>query len=345
MLLNKLKYHEAIRLFIIWENLIHKASGETIKSFSALHKTDEYWQDNLKCSLYRLAHAQLGKTVDLVTDDDLIRNALKTFNHTFIDTVENKASEISDFSGTIIIDRNNIRLSEKLNGNEYIIKWNASTGRYSLLIDSLGMPAGNPKTNSNIHKLAGWGGTEARNSQIEKLIKVYNSITPEINTRLLIDCFVPKSIQPGNVYKKNGIHWKRKKTILKAYLNKTSLVLNNNEGIKKFIFVELEVSPLCDSVQGKWLKSRLLPGILIPKEFITDYDENRESLYTQIPVLKIKSQFYKPVFDFRLLKSVEIETRKSKLDQPLFRVKRELFADILTRFSSHASRIGVTCIE
>lgn len=345
LLLKKLKDHEAIRLFTIWENLIHKASGETVKSFSALHKEDDYWQNNLKCSLYRMAHAQLGKTVDLVTEDELIRNALKTFNHTFIDTVESKVSEITDFSGTIRIDRKNIRLSAKLNGNEYTIKWNAKSGEYSLFIDGVGMPAGKPTMTTKVDKLSGWGGTPEKKAQIEKLIKVYASIEPEINTRLLIDFTVSKSIQPGNVYKKNGIHWNRKKKILKAYLRETSSVLNNNKEIKKFIFVELEVSPLCDRVQEKWLKSRLLPGVLIPKEFINNYDEKRESLYKQIPVLKIESQYYKPVFDFRLLKSVDIETRRSKLDQPLFRVKRELFADILTRFSSHASRIGVTCIE
>jgi hypothetical protein len=335
---------DAFRFFTIWESIIKQASGKIVTIFSTLHKPDKFWQDNLKSSIYRMAHAQLGKTVDFVEENELIKNALKTLNHTFLDVVENEISKISNLSGKVKIDRNSISFSKEINNNEFKIKWKAKTGKYQLFVAGQRMPAGNPNETGKIQKLIGWGGNQEINGQINSVINEYLSIKTDINTRLLIDFSAIKSIYPGNVYQVMGIRLKRKKSILGSYFDKDEPILSNDLEVKKIILVELEVSPLCDCTQDKWLKSRRLPGILIPDGFPVQPKTDAEYSY-KIPLFKIGSSNYLPVFDFRLLNSTEIIGGVKRLRKPLFKIRNELFADILSRLSSHANRIGITCLE
>jgi len=347
---DKLKKTETFNLFTLWEGLIHKASGDIIKDYSSLHETNDYWQDNLKYSIYRMAYAQLGKTVDTVPESELIKNALKTLNQTFLDVVENKISNVSNLPGTTRIERDNISFSKKINNIEYRIKWKATSGKHQVYINNNLIPAGDRGVDK-INDLLKKGRTADEKTHIANIVSEYLSIKPEINSRLLIEFSNPNFIQPGHVYKKEVADWKRRKELLKNYFKKNSQVLDSegeylirSNELKKNIFIELEVTPMCDYVQGKWMKSRLLPGLLVLEKYCNDL-QSPESFYSQIPLLKIKGQSYKPVFDFRLLKSVDIEKDQNKLQKPLFRTRNELFADILSRLSSHASRVGIAFFE
>jgi hypothetical protein len=344
LLLKELAKNDGIRLFTIWETLVHRAAGEIVNSFSSLHETDEYWQDNLKHTIYRMAQAQLGKTVTTVKEDELIRNALKTVNHALLDVIENKISEITGLAEAIRIDGGDLSYSKQIGCRKYRIRWASGTEKYQLFAEDAGKPWGNHKREVNgVAKLAGWG-SQADKAAIEVLIKEYLSVPLEINTRLLVNAFAPKSITPGNVYEIK-IQWKRKRKLLETYWTRDQLdklrALSNTD-IKEFVFIELEVSPLCDYSQAKWLKSRLLPGVLIPEKFISHLKKS-ESFYKEIPSLRIDGSRYIPVFEFRLLKSVDLEKDNSR--QPMFKLKNEVLADIITRLSGHVSRVGVTCVE
>jgi hypothetical protein len=126
---DKLKGVDSFHLFTIWENLVNKAAGKTVASFSKLYQTDEYWTDNLKSGVYRMAYARLGKTIDSVDEDELIRNALKTLNHSFLDTLENEISETTSLSGIVKVDKNFVVFTKKLDGCEYKIKWPVNKDR------------------------------------------------------------------------------------------------------------------------------------------------------------------------------------------------------------------------
>ncbi len=340
----------AFSLFTIWERMIHRASGETVKSYADLHKMNEYWQDNLEYSIYRMAHAQLGKTVETVSEHELIKNALKTLNNTFLDIVENEISNELKLPDIIQINREKISFVKKVDANEFKIKWTAGSGNYQLYINNVLVPAGFKGT-GDIKKLASKGRTDIEKEQVKSLIEEYLSIKPEINNRLLIDFNTGKSIQPGNVYVKTSLKSDNKKRILKSYFKPNSIVINS-EGdcilddaeLNKFIIIELEVTPICDYVQEKWLKSRLLPGLLVPEKY-SEFIKDSEAAYNQIPLIKIRQDCYKPVFDFRLMKSIDIETNEKKLKKPIFRIRNEPFVDILSRLASHISRIGISYIE
>jgi hypothetical protein len=348
----KLAGINSFHLFTLWENLVHESSGEIVKTFSTLYPLNQYWEENLKHSVYRMSHAQLGKTVDLVDEHSLVENALKTINTTFLDVVEKKTSSLSKLSNSVKIDRNNISFSKKIGAEEYQIKWKAKTGLYKLYIDGVRMPIGSRTESKNISSLLNWGGSSQKNN-IKLVLDEYLSITPEINTRLLIDLAPPKTIQPGHVFLKENIHWKRKRNLLKTYFDESKselfkkdttgkYIISNND-ISRILFIELEVTPQCDYVQNKWRKSRLLPGVLIPQNLHKDKEmNNSDSFYRQIPLVKINGETYEIIFDFRFFKSIDI---KSGISIPFFRVRNELFSDILSRLSSHASRMGITVIE
>ncbi|MBU0713530.1 hypothetical protein KJ762_12205 [bacterium] len=346
----ELEKADAFHLFTIWENLINKAAGKTVGSFSNLYRTDKYWTKNLKSGIYRMAHAQLGKVIDSVDDNDLIRNAIITLNRSFLDVLENDINETIDLSSIIRINRTAVSFTKSMNNTEYTIMWKVRLGKFKLLINGRKV-----LEKTNIERIAGYGNTVDEQDITRKLVEEYVSISPEINTRLLIEFPTSKSIQPGNVYKIEDIHWNRKRSLLANYYIANNDILGKNDTgqykvsngeLKKIIFVELEVTPLCDYAQNKWLKSRLLPGLLVPERYAKTLEKNKsESLYKIIPLIKINGQCYKLVFNFHLLKSVDIEKDDRKLIQPLFRVKKEVCADIRSRLSSHANRIGITAIE
>jgi len=350
---SKLEEADTLQLFTIWENLINKASGKVVESFSALYPTDNYWRDNLKSGIHRLAHAQLGKTIDSADEDDLIRNALKTINQSFLDVVERYINDTQNLSAIIKLDRNVISFTKNLGADEYKIIKRTKTARYQLLINDAKMPTGQPRDTKDIKKLTGYGSNNTQNTNIEGLIKEFQSITPEINTRLLIDFPKSRTIQPGNIYQKEGIHWNRKRNLLRSYYDPNAAIFKRDTGgsyqvayseIKKFVFIELEITPLCDYMERKWKKSRLLPGVLIPEGYTAEISES-DSIYKIIPVVKISGKDYKPVFNFHLLKSTDIEEDPNRLRVPLCRAKREVCADIQSRLSSHAGRVGIAYVE
>lgn len=349
----RLEEADTFQLFTIWENLINKASGEIVKSFSALYPTDEYWRDNLKTGIYRLAHAQLGKTIDSANENELIINALKTLNHSFLDVLENEISSKTDLSETINIDKEAICYARKIAGTEYKIKWAVDSGRFQLFINDVLTPTG-AKGSSNINELIKKAPDGENKSRVETVIREYRSMTPKINTRLLIDSNVTLSVQPGNVWVRKVRFLSRRRELAKNYFNKETDVIDkegncklSDKELRKLSFIELEITPLCDYVQNKWLKARLLPGILVPEKY-AEMASNPESLYKQIPLViieRIDGKLYKPVFNFNLLKSCDIEDMKNNLGEPIFRVRNQLFADILSRLSSHINRVGIASVE
>lgn len=349
----KLNGTNAFHLFTLWEGLISKSSGEIVNNFSTLHKKNKYWEENLKHSIYRMSKAQLGATVNEVSENELLKNALKTMNSTFIDSLENKLSTFADISSTIRIDKGNILYLKEFEGIEYKIR--LKRDKYSLFIDGVKMPVGNAKETPKINSIAGWGGNPLKNDNISNMVKEFLSITPEINTKLLLDLTPPNSIQPGNVFKKEVVNWKRRRNLIGNYYDQSADIFKkdplgaftiSNDQLKKFIFIEIEVTPLCDYVNNKWRKSRLVSGILIPEEFNKNLVSGASShyLYTEIPSIKINNLHYRAILDFRLFKSIDIQQGRLT-PPPLFRVRSELFADILSRLSSHASRVGIAFLE
>ena len=338
---------DSFQLFTSWESAVNRAAGTTVENFASLCSINEHWSNNIKNVIFRMAHAQLGKNVVNVGNDEVLNNALKTMNSTFLDSVEHHYQPANGFSSRVGFNKNNIQFSQSVNGEKFEIKRNYKGNKYQVYIDDILVPA-----NSHgvaLDKVPNQGGA-AHKAHLETLKTAYESITPLINTKLLVDTKTSAQVQPGNIYLKNVPNWRRRISLIRNYYkeckspvwDKDGKFLLSNEELKAFRFIELEVSPICDYAQNKWLKYRLLPGVMIPEKYSFELS-NGESFYDAIPFVKIDGVSYKILFDFRLLKSTDMSDHDSA--KPYFRLRSELSASILSRLSSHASRIGFTSVE
>lgn len=355
-LLFKLEGMDILQLFAVWENCINKTSGDIVKSFSSLHNLDEYWQSNLRSTMYRMAHTQLGKIIDSVDSGELIKNAIKTLNYIFLGTLENATFKNNDFLKAIEIDENIASFSRNRNGKKYEIRWAVKSREYQLYIEGNVFPSGaGAKKRERIYDLCQRGQNNPEIDFIKHIIDDYLSIEPDINTKLFVDFNLSINEGPGVIYRKSARGQKKKRILLGNYFEKESIIFKQNndqtyvvkdEKLKEIIFVELNVVPSCDHAQEKWVKAkmRLLPGVIFPGEYLKDLKKG-DSFYKAIPLLKIDNKCYQCIFDFRLLKSEDIPKSIHRKRKPWFKIRNEVLADILSRLSSHASRVGVAFIE
>lgn len=175
---------------------------------------------------------------------------------------------------------------------------------------------------------------------------VNEEIIGKLNTSLLLDTTTRSEVYPGNIYEEE-----QDAEIIKDILN-----VNDNDplvSIKNISkVVSLEVSPLCDFVQKKMRKSRLLKGVILPEKIpcgngstfnIWNKIKQKAAYIYTSPVFYYSNQLYKIVFDFRYFSSVPITEIQNK--SPVFRLRKEILTDIQIKLASHISRTGVLYLE
>lgn len=172
-----------------------------------------------------------------------------------------------------------------------------------------------------------------------------DEIYARINKLLLIedDNLNQEFVIPGNVYEiKNG----------KNKFNVLEFPTHENVNIEKHIAIEL--TPPCDFSCGKKIISRLIRGVIYSIN-----DKSKVNIKNVKNKLLNKDYYYKefwPVymdswikiitFDFRYLYEETDDNLKNKNKYKLiFRVKPKLFADILQKFSSYSSRLGLSVMR
>ena len=117
------------------------------------------------------------------------------------------------------------------------------------------------------------------------------------------------------------------------------------------MLIQIEVSPLCDYLQGKLKLSRFVYGVLMPASVDINGNKvnvndllNKHALYMYVsPLIKYEKNLYRIVVDFRYFKAENSAIWKGK--QPLFRLRKEILNDIQIRLSSHINRLGILYLE
>jgi hypothetical protein len=199
--------------------------------------------------------------------------------------------------------------------------------------------------NKSVEKLS-VGNSQDEINIINTFKELYKNTSPKLNAELLISTRSAPDLQPGNVYYKT-VTGKRKRNLLNTYF--TGFDKKNNEGyinkISEIFFIELECTPVCDYSQKKWLRSRILPGVMYPASFFNSVNQNSDSLYKEIPPFKYKNSIFRLIFDYRLFRSINLEDDNNLPSQFLFRLKSGVLVDIQARISSHVSRPGIITIS
>jgi len=158
----------------------------------------------------------------------------------------------------------------------------------------------------------------------------------DLNARIFIDGSAPQNAAaiPGNVYE-----------ILEE---ENIFIVDGAPANSRKVVIEL--TPPCDFATGRnGTLYRLIGGFIIEapaEKHLKDY--NKEHHYKYIDSISIPGSA-NPVgvrFDFRYLGTIQerelLDAGKYRL---LFRVKDKLFADILQKCGSHASRLGIPFIK
>lgn len=84
-----------ISLIILWENIIHKSTGQTVNAIcNDLYEYNDSWNKNMLKIFLKLAEANAGKNLDVKSNVDVINNSFEIINSIFFDSVEqNYASD------------------------------------------------------------------------------------------------------------------------------------------------------------------------------------------------------------------------------------------------------------
>jgi hypothetical protein len=347
-------------LFTRWEAQVHKAAGQTVRSYTTLHTDSSHWAENLKYFIYRMAEAQEG----IVKFDNarLMASALRTLNQTLLDDVENNVASLSAVVILAAADLEKLKFSATYNNIEYCIQLSTNRQKYQFFKSKSLIPTGSSGYKTILElkrKVKAHLGTAApidQNDQIavDELFKIYSDLKHELNSKLHIDGKPISDLIPSNLFQKNVRFISRRKTLLENYFKfetddngdrkSTGLFELDETELRKILFVELEVTPPCDFAQKKWRKSRVLPGILIPENHHEKYPHHEtDCIYSALPIVRIKNENYKAIFDFRLFKSVDFEKMKL-LGKPLCRFRHELHADIISKLSNHINRLGIAAL-
>lgn len=170
------------------------------------------------------------------------------------------------------------------------------------------------------------------NTRLSKADSEVLNIFSQLNSRLLIDetNISSKKIIPGTVYQ----------------IIESKNVYTHPQLPKDAIPIVIEMTPPCNFSKKNSLKSRLLSG------YILKYDNNKipkeDFFYKELMPIKLidDDNIRMILFDFRLINNIETaELSDTKKYKRLFKANDKLFADILQKMSSYASRFGLSIIK
>lgn len=169
-----------------------------------------------------------------------------------------------------------------------------------------------------------------------------------LNERICIDTtsISQNIIVPGNVYKvkdsKSPLRVKLSETPHKNFLQKICKTT--------IIPIAIELTPPCDFSNEKKKISRFVGGYIfdVPQTITKDPLGNNKSdrIYNLWPISINDEKICYIIFDFCYLYTPsESEICDLKKYEVWFRAKPKLFSDVLQKFSSHASRLGLSSIN
>ena len=86
----KMEGNEALQLFISWENLVQRATGKIVNDFSSLNPLDSNWNNKMTTIFWKMAVGFAGKQLKKENPDEIIKNALYSFNGAFLDALNSE---------------------------------------------------------------------------------------------------------------------------------------------------------------------------------------------------------------------------------------------------------------
>lgn len=326
-------------LFVLWENLIKKSSASSINGVSSSIEMNDLWEKNMRNVIFRMAKAQTGQNE--ISTETALKASLATLTYSFSEEID---SSVRDYKFPDYINLNNqFIFSAQNNSDTYGIQEFEDANEIKCKINKNGADLKySVKGTEVIHSVKkkvfhnlSEGVTEPDKSVVKKMVYTFLSIPFHINTKLHIEINPAKDLTPGNVYIIDLEGGKKAQYLLTYFEKVTDLPID------QILFIELEISPICDYAQTKWKKSRLVSGIIYPSNLIPK--SQGDHLFRVQPTFLIDNKPCKIIFDFHLFKSLDLDVVKARNIK--FKLKRELLLDIIANLSGHVNRPGIAFVQ
>jgi hypothetical protein len=91
---SELKKIGAFYIFLLWENMVNRASNKIVGDFSALQNGPPDWNNRMLDMFLKLGESYAGKQLDKTKAPNVIKSALLSFNSLFSDILEEETSKL-----------------------------------------------------------------------------------------------------------------------------------------------------------------------------------------------------------------------------------------------------------
>ncbi len=326
--------------FLLWESLVNNSAGSVTNKITSFYRNENVnWNDTTKFLLHKLAKAYSGIAGEGYDGLTRLKNALYTLSNPLIDDIDICINKTTDELFNDLVSKDEVKVANfnsMLNKTllvSYQIDDILQPGNVYLQLNELNLRQ-EEINNTWKNKLVVLESVPAEKMSAEKkgeakesIDKKYNVFLSEIKA-LIIDI------------KKDA------NNLINGCLNTIKLEAEKETRKRIFdesIYVDLNVTPICDFAQKKTSVYRFLPGILVKEEFKEYLITGTAYLYISDPVVHVLGDNYIFVFDFRFLHS--IRDQDVQYQKPEFRLKHQLISDIQVKLSSHVSRSGIYFID
>jgi len=184
-------------------------------------------------------------------------------------------------------------------------------------------------------------------------------LVANVNSKLLLSFDKTETVVPGNVYNNSNDRGMKNRIIQdiiddSTFIDEFEPTLNKDETeskdslFQKFIntirqrlasestSINIEVTPICDYSQKKYVNNRIIGGVLLPIKYLVNLKRTADFFYTSAPILYNKEIFV-IVIDFRYLESKDSGTLKNSI----FRIRHVFLNEIQVNLARQISRPGL----
>lgn len=309
-----IKKNQAYSTLVYWENKVHKSADYTLQSIFSNY-SDEEWHNKTNFIIDKLSQAYLGfKNHKQSNYIQRTKGALQAFNNIFYDTLESQINILSNIH------------------DQDLLKYDESTINKSTIIDLLNYKLIASETEMEEIDYTGMV-IEDSNSKSDPIFNnILNESVDRFEFKNEIDNFQVLDEKQQN------------KEIDKKYKSMRSL---NRESWKKVYVV---VTPLCDKVQNKYVKIRVVKGIIIESKFKKYLDKKTEALYIS-PSFNFddtSDKSYNLIINYRYFFTYPNDKKlvnSIKQIKPIFRLRSSIIAEIQSKLARHINRQGILYVE
>lgn len=304
--------HQAYSTLVYWENKVHKSADNVLQTiFNAYN--DKLWVDKTNFIISKLGEAYLGfKNYKTSSYIEKTKGSLQAFNNIFYDSLESDINLISHIE------------------EQEILKFDESLLEKEKLLDTI-----------NFKLLA---------STTEVDLDYTGTVSEDINQNSdkIFEAILNESFDRFSVISEiTNFDILNSKT-QNSELNKVSSA-KRKEIRSEWKKIYLVVTPLCDKVQDKHRKIRVVKGFIINKEYKKYIDNISEAIYispsfycektkkSKIVVLNFR-YFFTYSTDKKLLESL-------KYINPIFRLRSSVISEVQSKLARHISRQGILYTE